>query len=88
MPSRHQYISTHTQSPESLLWQKGCSLSIRSRCELSGRGDKNRAREVKETKRERRRRGQEKKAHETVISGRKVGGDKQRTDGWGEQKGV
>ena len=34
------------------------TLSIRSRCELSGRGDKNRAREVKETEGEKHRRGQ------------------------------
>lgn len=34
------------------------TLSIRSRCELSGRGDKNRGREVRKTEGERRRRGQ------------------------------
>lgn len=42
------------------------ALSIRSRCELGGRGDKNRAREVSETAGERWRQGQ--KDGDTVIS--------------------
>lgn len=66
MPGTHQ----HTQSPGSLLWLKGCSfLSIRSRCELGGRGDKNRERGEGNRKRKRE---TGKKERETEVNSQKM----------------
>lgn len=58
------YVHTHTESRESFMAEGLFTLSIRSRCELSGRGDKNRAGEVRKTERERRRRGQKDSARD------------------------
>lgn len=75
LPGTHErsYINmayAHTLNPlESFMAEGLFAPSIRSRCELGGRGDKNRAREVSETAGERRRQGQE----ESVRDGRRHG---------------
>lgn len=73
----HSQLHTHTytQSRESFMAEGLFTLSIRSRCEHSGRGDKNRAREVKETEKNKTDTGSERKQRqnrETMISVRKV----------------
>lgn len=52
MPGTHQHTHTQSESRESFMAEGLFTLSIRSRCELGGRGDKNRVREVRETERE------------------------------------